>query len=221
MTAKLGPSMIFLGAPADAAAADDPAKVPGTVAKALDAAPLDYPFPGGKAPPAVQTRGRHAPDRIAGLTPLNYPAPIAPDAAGETPADTDFVRISPSIIAMAEPDPAVSFEQVAAVDKDGNGSESGEETARRDFFGSLPTVIRGGVIGDGGGAQFSAPAAPSEKPAQNHTPAMARSGFAHSQAAPSDAASSPAQPAKQPDVPIPSPTPAPPPANIIPEAKIQ
>jgi hypothetical protein len=219
MTAKLGPSMVFLGAPADAAAADDPAKVPSTVANALDITPLDYPFPGRKAPPVVQIPDRQTPDKIAGLTPLNYPAPIAPAVAAGA-ADADFVRISPSIIAMAEPEPAVSFEQVAAVDKDSTGEES-EEAARHDLFGPLPTVIRGGVVDDGSGAQFSAPAAPEKPMARNHAPAASRPGSASSQVPSSPAASEPALPPKQPDVPIPSPTPAPPPANIIPETKIQ
>jgi len=126
----------------------------------------------------------------------------------------DFVRISPSVIA-----PAVSFEHVSAANKD----ESNEEAEGRGLFGSIPTVIRGGVVDNGGSTEVSAPAEPAKKPeTRNRAPAVAESGPAPSQAAPSssETTSSPPPP-KQADVPIPSPTPAPPPPNIIPQAKIQ
>jgi hypothetical protein len=181
MTAKLGPSMVMLGEPADRPiAAIDRTKptraLDKTVATATDEAPLDYPFPGDRRPASAQPAG-----------------------------GADFVRVSASIIAMAEPEPAVSFEQVAAVDKDADDSEAERQ---RDLFGPLPTVIRGGVVDNGGPAEISAPSVQAEKPSQS--PVASR-----------QAASSSQQPPKQPDVPIPSPTPAPLPANIIPQTKIQ
>jgi hypothetical protein len=109
---------------------------------------------------------------------------------------------------MAEPEPAVSFEEVAAVDKDAtDAGTSGHET-----FGPGPTVIRGGVVDNGDAAPISVPAAPPKKPAIVQRPAA----MANAQ----PAASSQAAP-KKPDVPIPSQTPAPPPAGIIPQAKVQ
>jgi hypothetical protein len=176
--------MIILGEPADRQmAANDhaePAETPGkTIAAVVDEAPLDYPFPGSKRP------------------------------AGARPAGgADFVRVSASIIAMAEPEPAISFEQVAAVDKDADDSAAEKQ---RELFGPLPTVIRGGVVDNGGPAEVSVPSVPVEKPVAKNLSPMAGG----------QAASSSQQPPKQPDVPIPSPTPAPPPANIIPQTKIQ
>src|SRR5690606_28502554 len=125
MTARLGPSMIMVGEPAEASVA--------TSAAAGDQpreAPLDHPFPGGKG------------------------------SAVFTPAgDDDFDRVSASIIAMANPEPAVSLEHVAAVDKDPDDSEAEQ---RREFFGPLPTVIRGGVVDNGAPAQAPVPGAPSQ-----------------------------------------------------------
>jgi hypothetical protein len=198
MTAKLGPSMILLGEPAakQMAASDrpDPAE---TVAAAIDKAPLDYPFPGGAAPIRV-------PGKVAVETPLNYPAPAGEAAGTSSPSASEvtFVRISASIVAMAETEPVVSFEHVAAVGKD----SADNEADRRNPFDPLPTVIRGGVVDDGGSAEASVPAAPVKKPA-----AMA----------PRQSASSSPQPSKEPDAPVPLPTPAPPPANIIPQTKVR
>jgi hypothetical protein len=200
MTAKLGPSMILLGEPAakPVAASDraDPAEK--TVAAAIDKAPLDYPFPDGDAA-AIR-----APDKVAVETPLNYPAPAGEAAGTNSPSASEvtFVRVSASILAMAETKPVVSFEHVAAVDKD----TAGDEADRRNPFDPLPTVIRGGVVDDGGSVEVSVPAAPAKKPA-----AMA----------PTQSASSSPQPSRQPDAPRPSPMPAPPPANIIPQTKVQ
>jgi hypothetical protein len=199
MTAKLGPSMILLGEPAakPVAASDraDPAEK--TVAAAIDKAPLDYPFPSGAAPIRV-------PGKVAVETPLNYPAPAGEAAGTSSPSASEvtFVRISASIVAMAETEPVVSFEHVAAV---GKGSAD-DEADRRNPFDPLPTVIRGGVVDDGGSAEASVPAAPVKKPA-----AMA----------PRQSASSSPQPSKEPDAPVPLPTPAPPPANIIPQTKVR
>jgi hypothetical protein len=166
----------------------EPASAPGVVT-AVDEAPLEYPFPGGKVPII------RASDRIVSGIPLNYPAPVASAETG-VPAVTDvtFVKISHSIIAMAAPEPPVSFEEVAAVDK---GADDSEAEERREFFGPVPTVIRGGVVDNGASAQAPVPAAPS-------------------QSAPSSR-----QPPRQPDAPAPSPTPAPPPASIIPQTKVQ
>jgi hypothetical protein len=162
MTAKLGPSMIMLGGPAiKSATASNRTKPAETIAAAIDEAPLDYPFPGSKG--------------SAGLTPAG---------------DAEFVRVSASIIAMAEPEPWVSFEQVAAVDKD---TDDNEAERRREFFGPLPTVIRGGVVDNGGSAPATVPAASSQS------------------------ASSSRQPQNKPD----TPPPAPPPASIVPQTKIQ
>jgi hypothetical protein len=155
MTAKLGPSMIALGEPA--AAVNEPGSA-GPIAGALDASPLDYPFPGGKAP-IVRGPG------IAVETPLNYPAPIGSaetDSARvepRTPDNVDFVQISPSIIAMAAPEPVVSYEHVAAVD-DGGGDGV---PVQHNIFGPGPTVIRGGVVDNGGAPTEQAPT----KAAQN------------------------------------------------------
>ena len=213
MTAKLGPSMIALGEPASEPVAAASQPVPDeTAAKAIDRTPLEYPFPGGKVP-VVRASGK-----IAIRTPLNYPAPAGdpkPAEAAPSPTDVTFVKISPSIIAMT-PEPAVSFEEVAAVGDDAADADA----SRRDLFGAGPTVIRGGVVNDGAAAA-SVPAAPAKKQATaQHSPAMGGARPASSYATPQAAASQQA-PSKQPDVPIPSPTPAPPPSNIIPEAKIR
>jgi hypothetical protein len=136
------------------------------------------------------------------------PADAAQPLTGET-----FVKVSPSIIAMAEPEPAVSLEEVASVDKDTDA-----ETSQHETFGPGPTVIRGGVVDNGDAAPISLPAAPAKKPAIVQRP----SAEANAQPAASSQAAASSQPApKKPDVPIPSPTPAPPPAGIIPQAKIQ
>jgi hypothetical protein len=199
MTAKLGPSMILLGEPAakPVAASDraDPAEK--TVAAAIDKAPLDYPFPSGAAPIRV-------PGKVAVETLLNYPAPVGEATGTGSPSISEvrFVHVSASILAMAEAEPVISFEHVAAVDKD----TAGDEADRRNPFDPLPTVIRGGVVDNDGPAEVSVPAAPAKKPA-----AMA----------PTQSASSSPQPSRQPDAPRPSPTPAPPPANIIPQTKVQ
>ena len=131
-------------------------------------------------------------------TPLDYPPPGGHSTIAPAP-DVNFVRVSASIIAMAEPQPAVSFEQVAAVDKEASDDEAGQ----REFFGPLPTVMRGGVVDYGGSAAVTVPVQPAKKPASRQT------------------ASSSRQPSPPPEVPIPSPTPAPPPAGVIPQAKIQ
>jgi hypothetical protein len=195
MTAKLGPSMIELG---------EPASAPGVVT-AVDEAPLEYPFPGGKVPII------RASDRIVSGIPLNYPAPVASAETG-VPAVTDvtFVKISHSIIAMAAPEPPVSFEEVAAVDQDADEETSSQPSPD----GPLPTVIRGGVVDEGGAGQASMPAEPGKKPA------MADAQQAPAQPAAPQAESSQTLPRK-PDLPVPSPTPAPPPAGIVPQAKIQ
>jgi hypothetical protein len=158
--------MIMLGEPASASVATgDQPRPAETIATAIEEATLDYPFPGSKG--------------TAGFTPAG---------------DADFVRVSASIIAMAKPEPAVSLEHVAAVDK---GADDSEAEERREFFDPFPTVIRGGVVDNGASAQAPVPAAPSQS------------------------ASSSRQPPRQPDAPAPSPTPAPPPANIIPQTKVQ
>jgi len=213
MTAKLGPSMIALGEPASAPiVAETPAAPADAVAAAIDEAPLQYPFPGGKVPII------RASSRIVARTPLNYPAPAAPAPARVPATDVTFVKVSPSIIAMAEPEPPVSFEEVAALDR---GTE--EISSQPHFLAPLPTVIRGGVVDEGGAGGVSMPAAPTKKPAT----AQRSSSTANAQSAPGGYAvpqtstSAPPSPPRQPDVPIPSPTPAPPPAGIIPQAKIQ
>jgi hypothetical protein len=115
------------------------------------------------------------------------------------------------------PEPAVSFEEVAAVGDDAADAEA----SRRDLFGSGPTVIRAGVINDGGATAVSVPGPAKKQATARYSSAMGGSQpAANSYAAPQTAASQQA-PSKQPDVPIPSPTPAPPPSNIIPEAKIR
>jgi len=210
MTAKLGPSMIALGEPVAAASQPAPDE---KIAKAIDRTPLEYPLPGGKVP-VFRASGK-----IVVRTPLNYPAPAGdpkPAEAAPSPADVSFVKVSPSIIAMA-PEPAVSFEEVAAVGDDAADAEA----SRRDLFGSGPTVIRAGVINDGGATAVSVPGPAKKQATARYSSAMGGSQpAANSYAAPQTAASQQA-PSKQPDVPIPSPTPAPPPSNIIPEAKIR
>jgi hypothetical protein len=205
MTAKLGPSMIALGEPVS-----EPA------ATAISEEPLEYPFPGGKVPII------RASDRIVSRAPLNYPAPVAPGEAGSAGhppiRDATFVQVSASIIAMAEPEPAVSFEQVAAVDNDAGGTEAN----RRELLGPGPTVIRGGVVDDGSMAHISVPAAPARKPATVQRPSsVASTQGAPGRSASPQAASSSRQQPSQPDVPIPSPTPAPPPPDIIPQTRLQ
>jgi hypothetical protein len=212
MTAKLGPSMIALGEPASApvVATDIQAEPAGTaeaVAAVVDEAPLEYPFPGGKVPII------RASDRIVSGTPLNYPAPAAQAEATAPPAtDVTFVKVSHSIIAMAAPEPPVSFEEVAAVDQEADEETSGQPGP----IGPLPTVIRGGVVDEGGAGQAAMPAEPAKKPAM----AAARQAPAQHAAPQAAEGSSQALPRK-PDLPIPSPTPAPPPAGIVPQAKIQ
>lgn len=193
MTAKLSPSMILLGEPAAqrsiASDRTEPAGTPAkAVASAIDRTPLAYPFPGSEHREGTRAAG-----------------------------DADFVRISPSIIAMtAEPEPAVSFEQVAAVGKDAGEDE------QRNAPGPEPTVIRGGVVDNGGTAEASVPAAHRQQQTVASRPAPAAGTRAAPEAAASSqsASSSPQQP-REPDVPVPSPTPAPLPANIIPQTKIQ
>jgi hypothetical protein len=212
MTAKLGPSMIALGEPADdPVAANSRAGPAPTVARTADETPLEYPFPGGTVP-IIRTS-----DKTAGAASPGHPVPAAdakPVEAAQPSAGETFVRISPSIIAMAEPEPAVSFEEVAAVGKDtADAGASGRET-----FGPGPTVIRGGVVDNGDATPISVPAAQAKRPAIVQRPAA----MANAQSAASPQAAASSQPApKKPEVPIPSPTPAPPPAGIIPQAKIQ
>ncbi len=214
MKDALGPSMIALGTPAKEAAGVNLAAVAESpAANDVDAAPLEYPFPGGKVPVirASMTVGH----KIA----LHYPAPnsLAERGHGDNyapPEDVRFVQVSPSIIAMAEPVPSISYEEVAAV------PETATKNDRRNSFDPGPMVIRGGIVGNGSSQTYFAPDKPAaSKPAVRQERSGASStgaqGTASSQAAPSQ----PAQ--KQPDVPIPSPTPAPPPSDIIPRAKIQ
>jgi hypothetical protein len=167
--------MIMLGEPAARPdAANDQSRPADTIASTIDEAPLDYPFPGGKN-----------------------------DAGSASEGEASFVRISASIIAMAEPGPPVSFEQVAAVDEDTSESEAEQ---RREFFGPLPTVIRGGIIGNGGSARASVP---TQKPVVANRPS--------SEASRGNASSS-RQPSREP---VPSPTPEPPPAGVLPQTRIQ
>jgi hypothetical protein len=162
MSATLGPSMIALGEPAsEPAAAENRTTAADAIAKAIDQDPLEYPFPGGK-PPLVGSS-----DGIAGETPLNYPAPVSTAlSAGnggsfQAVGDVDFIEVSHSIIAMA-PEPGISFEQVAAVDKDAGDDD---ETVRHGIFGPGPTVIRGGVVDDGSAAEVTVPDTPAQRPA--------------------------------------------------------
>jgi hypothetical protein len=216
MQEKLGPSMIALGAPA---AAEDRTKNaeagPAPAAPAI-ATTLDYPYPGGKAPIIRASALSVDP------TPLDHPAPpsqghpkkSAPDY--QAAANVRFVKVSSSIIAMA--DPAVSFEEVSAIDKpqnvDGHSYSAG------------PMVIRGGIVGNAFGPSPNQPvtvvAPKAAAPASAKKPATS-TGARSAASASSAAASTPAAPAKkeEPPVPIPSPTPAPPPANIVPQAKIE
>jgi hypothetical protein len=208
LTTKLSPSIVVLGEPAgEPVAVVSEAKRNDKLAEAVGQAPLEYPFPGGKAPIV------RASDKIVVRTPLNYPAP-AGGTKPASPAAASFIQVSPSIIAMAAPEPAISFEEVASVGASGDE----EKSATAEDFGRTPTVIRGGVVGEAG--SVSTPAAPAKKPAtvqRGSTMAGAQSA-PEGQAAPQD---SPQGSPKEPGQPIPSPTPAPPPANIIPEAKIR
>jgi hypothetical protein len=205
LTTKLSPSIVVLGEPV---AASSHAKTDERLASEVAQAPLEYPFPGGKAPIV------RASDKIVVRTPLNYPAPAGGPKPASPAAAASFIQVSPSIIAMAAPEPAISFEEVASVGASGDE----EKSATAEDFGRTPTVIRGGVVGEAG--SVSTPAAPAKKPAtvqRGSTMADAQSA-PEGQAAPQD---SPQGSPKEPGQPIPSPTPAPPPANIIPEAKIR
>jgi hypothetical protein len=178
---------------------------------AVDSAPLEYPFPGGRVPII------RASDRVVVATPLSYPAPsAAPKPAEAAPPSTEvsFTRVSASIIAMAAPEPAISFEEVASVDE----SEDEEAARRAESYGPGPTVIRGGVVGESG--SVSTPAVPMSKPAAVQR-GPATGGTRSASAGGTPPAAGPAQESPKQDLPIPSPTPAAPPADIIPEAKIR
>lgn len=134
MTQKLGPSMIAVGEPAPAAAASAVVKT-----EAPDIVVLGEPRPQRKDD-APQTAS--AP-------------PVSRTVAAEPGGD--FLSISPSVIAMAEPVAPVAYEEVAAID------------APR-HFDPVPMVIRGGIVGDAYGSageqQAYAKAAREGTPAQ-------------------------------------------------------
>jgi hypothetical protein len=126
MQEKLGPSMIALGTPAPAAetvaarAAAEPAPASSATPDRIDAADA---FTLAAAAMLSETPAA--------------PAPTLSAVEDTLPAGS-FVAISPSIIAMGEIPPPVSFEQVSAVGKAAPG--------RR--FEQKPMVIRGGDVGE-------------------------------------------------------------------------
>jgi hypothetical protein len=101
----------------------------------------------GKTSPSIITL---EPQSFADVTMLPAPGQTPPDTTvGQVdqpprkpdPADSDIVTLTPSVIAMGEPD--VAQEKVAAIGEEKPKTE--EPRAKAD---ALPMVIRGGIVGD-------------------------------------------------------------------------
>lgn len=100
--------------------------------------------------PSIIVLGGTSPSAVAAKAPDNNSLqPSIERFGGLPPEERKFIIVSPSVIAMVDAPQPVAFENVASI---------GDEQANRRLRGSLPMVIRGGIVGD---AFSSAPVAPS------------------------------------------------------------
>jgi hypothetical protein len=116
--------------------------------------------------PSIIVLGEASPSIAAADAPDNGASqPSIERFGGLPPEERKFISVSPSVIAMVDAPQPVAFENVASI---------GDEQANRRLRGTLPMVIRGGIVGE---AFSAAPAAPSSsgssKPSQPEQQASA------------------------------------------------
>ncbi|MEX0954465.1 MAG: hypothetical protein WDZ83_04540 [Rhizobiaceae bacterium] len=100
--------------------------------------------------PSIIVLGDSPPSIVAANAPdISSLHPSIQRFGGLPPEERKFITVSPSVIAMVDAPQPVAFENVASI---------GDERAKRRLRGTLPLVIRGGIVGD---AYSSAPVAPS------------------------------------------------------------
>jgi hypothetical protein len=97
------------------------------------------------APASMAERTPPEPDTAEPRVALSYPAP------GGAPGPEAMRRVSPSIIALGQPIPEVSYEKLAAIEPPAPTPKK-----RPDFS---PMVIRGGIVGDAFSGSRTMPAA--------------------------------------------------------------
>lgn len=97
--------------------------------------------------PAVAMREEPSGDEAAVSAPREAAIPLPEEDGQQAAKDDQFISVSPSIIAMAEPAMPVSNENVASIDPDDQADTSAPDNPVRQFD-ALPTVIRGGIVGD-------------------------------------------------------------------------
>jgi hypothetical protein len=100
--------------------------------------------------PSIIILGESSPSVVTANTPdIGSLHPSIERFGGLPPEERKFISVSPSVIAMVDAPQPVAFENVAAI---------GGEQANGRLRGTLPMVIRGGIVGEAFG---TAPAAPS------------------------------------------------------------
>jgi hypothetical protein len=133
--------------------------------------------------PSIIVLGETSPSVVAAKAPdIGSLNPSIERFGGLPPEERKFITVSPSVIAMVDAPQPVAFENVASI---------GDEQANRRLRGTLPMVMRGGIVGE---AFSAAPAAPSSGGAAPSQPQQEVS-------APESASEKPASAPKQPGAP--------------------